>query len=75
VLGDEEALRRGREEERQRLAAERLKEAYEELTKTDKARDMREQDLLRLEMQVGGWVGGGGVVVVVVQVYRSGCKT
>lgn len=28
-----------------------MKEAYDELKKTDKAKDMREQDMLRLQMQ------------------------
>jgi hypothetical protein len=49
---DEEAMRRAREEEAAKRAADRLKEAYAELQATDKAHEMREQDLLRLEMQV-----------------------
>lgn len=57
ALDDEEAMRRAREEERARLASERMKAAYAELQATDKARDMREQDLLRLEMQVRPGVG------------------
>jgi len=53
ALADEEALRKQREEERQKLAQERLQQAYEELqAHGDKAKDMREQEMLRLQMQV-----------------------
>jgi len=52
ILDDEEALRRMREEERAKAASERLAEAYAELKQGSKAQDMKEQELMRLQMQV-----------------------
>lgn len=55
ALGDEEALRQEREAERAKAAQERLAAAYAELqAHGDKARDMKEQEMLRLQMQVRG---------------------
>ncbi|GFR41117.1 hypothetical protein Agub_g1761, partial [Astrephomene gubernaculifera] len=50
AVNDEEALRQQRAEERQRLAAERLQDAYREIKYSDKGQDMREQELLRAQM-------------------------
>jgi hypothetical protein len=47
---DEEELKRQRHEERLRLAEQRQREAYALLKHTDRAKDMREQELLRAEM-------------------------
>jgi hypothetical protein len=47
---DEEALKKQRHEERLRLAEQRQREAYALLKHTDRAKDMREQELLRAEM-------------------------
>lgn len=47
---DEEALRRKRAEERLKFQQDRLAEAYNLLKHTDRAKDMREQELLRAEM-------------------------
>jgi hypothetical protein len=47
---DEEALKKQRHEERMRLAEQRQREAYALLKHTDRAKDMREQELLRAEM-------------------------
>ena len=52
ALNDEEALRQQREEERRKLAAERMVDAYREIKYSDKGQDMREQ--------VGGGCGLGG---------------
>ncbi|GLC44339.1 hypothetical protein PLESTB_000480600 [Pleodorina starrii] len=49
-LNDEEALRQQRAEERQRLAAERMVDAYREIKYSDKGQDMREQEMLRAQM-------------------------
>ncbi len=43
TLNDEEALRQQRAEERQKLAAERMVDAYREIKYSDKGQDMREQ--------------------------------
>ncbi|EFJ51906.1 hypothetical protein VOLCADRAFT_120332 [Volvox carteri f. nagariensis] len=50
ALNDEEALRQQRAEERQRLAAERMVDAYREIKYSDKGQDMREQEMLRAQM-------------------------
>jgi len=55
-LDDEEALRQQREEERAKAASERLTEAYNELKQGNKAQDMKEQEIMRLQMQVCVWV-------------------
>lgn len=47
---DEEALKRQRMEERRKFQQDRLNEAYNLLKHTDRAKDMREQELLRAEM-------------------------
>lgn len=49
---DEEAMRRLRHEERQKLQQQRMSEAYAMLKHTDLAKDMREQELLRAEMNL-----------------------
>lgn len=49
---DEEAMRRHRMEERQKLQQQRMAEAYTMLKHTDLAKDMREQELLRAEMNL-----------------------
>jgi hypothetical protein len=49
---DEEAMRRQRMEERQKLQQQRMAEAYTMLKHTDLAKDMREQELLRAEMNL-----------------------
>ncbi|WIA29267.1 hypothetical protein OEZ86_011775 [Tetradesmus obliquus] len=49
---DEEALKKQRHEERMRLAEQRQREAYALLKHTDRAKDMREQELLRAEMNL-----------------------
>jgi hypothetical protein len=54
ALDDERALRVAREEERRRLADERMAAAMAALHGTDLARDMREQEMLRMQMQVSG---------------------
>ncbi|KAG2442705.1 hypothetical protein HXX76_002788 [Chlamydomonas incerta] len=50
AVNDEEALRQQREEERRKLAAERLVDAYREIKYSDKGQDMREQEMLRAQM-------------------------
>eukprot|EP00198_Chlamydomonas_reinhardtii_P013935 XP_001703272.1 hypothetical protein CHLREDRAFT_143859 [Chlamydomonas reinhardtii] len=50
ALNDEEALRQQREEERRKLAAERMVDAYREIKYSDKGQDMREQEMLRAQM-------------------------
>ncbi|KAK2077691.1 hypothetical protein QBZ16_004537 [Prototheca wickerhamii] len=50
ALEDEEELRRQRAAQRAQEQSERLRAAYAELHTTDKARDMREQELLRARM-------------------------
>ncbi|GIL73259.1 hypothetical protein Vretimale_4860 [Volvox reticuliferus] len=50
ALNDEEALRQQKAEERQRLAAERMVNAYREIKYSDKGQDMREQEMLRAQM-------------------------
>ncbi|KAJ9510526.1 hypothetical protein QJQ45_015993 [Haematococcus lacustris] len=57
MVDDEREMRRLREEERQRQAEERLQQTMAELQGTDKAREMREQDLLRQQMQAAYKVG------------------
>lgn len=52
ILNDEEALRQQREEERAKATNERLNEAYNELKQGNKAQDMKEQEIMRLQMQV-----------------------
>lgn len=52
LLSDEEALRAERAAAREREAKERLAQAYAELQATDKAKDMKEQELLRRQMQI-----------------------
>eukprot|EP00775_Hariotina_reticulata_P007910 gene7910-8106_t len=47
---DEEALRRERIEQRRQAQQDRLNDAYNLLKNTDRAKDMREQELLRAEM-------------------------
>lgn len=47
---DEEELRRERAAQRAQEQADRLRAAYAELQTTDKARDMREQELMRARM-------------------------
>lgn len=47
---DEEAMRRARMDERQKQQQQRMAEAYSLLKHTDRAKDMREQELLRAEM-------------------------
>ncbi|KAF8073001.1 Ppc2 [Scenedesmus sp. PABB004] len=47
---DEAALAKARAEERRRIAEGRLNEAYVVLKHTDRAKDMRDQELLRAEM-------------------------
>jgi hypothetical protein len=42
-VDDEQALRQARAEEAARLRDQRLKEAYQELKYSDKAKDMKEQ--------------------------------
>jgi hypothetical protein len=49
---DEEAMRRKRHEERQKQQQQRMAEAYSMLKHTDMAKDMREQELLRAEMNL-----------------------
>lgn len=48
-VDDEEQLRRERAAERARQQEERFKQAYAELKYSDKAKDMREQELLRAQ--------------------------
>lgn len=45
-------MRRLRHEERQKLQQQRMSEAYAMLKHTDLAKDMREQELLRAEMNL-----------------------
>jgi hypothetical protein len=47
---DEDEMRRQRHEARMKFNQERLAEAYNLLKHTDRAKDMREQELLRAEM-------------------------
>lgn len=49
---DEEAMRRQRMEERQKQQQQRMAQAYTMLKHTDLAKDMREQELLRAEMNL-----------------------
>jgi len=51
AVNDEEELRRQRAEEAAKLREQRLMEAYQELKYSDKAKDMKEQEMLRLQMQ------------------------
>ncbi|GAX75385.1 hypothetical protein CEUSTIGMA_g2829.t1 [Chlamydomonas eustigma] len=57
AVDDEQALRQARAEEAAKLRDQRLKEAYQELKHSDKAKDMKEQELLRLQMQTAYRVG------------------
>lgn len=49
-VNDEEELRKQRAAEREKLAADRMVDAYRELKYSEKAADMRQQDMLRLQM-------------------------
>lgn len=49
---DEEAMRRARMGERAKLQQQRMVQAYTLLQHTDMAKDMREQELLRAEMNL-----------------------
>ncbi|EFN57120.1 hypothetical protein CHLNCDRAFT_143975 [Chlorella variabilis] len=49
---DEKERQRELAAERKRMAAEKMKKAYDELRTTDKAKDMREQQLLRSQMEL-----------------------
>lgn len=52
AFDDEMERKREMAEERKRLAAERMQRAYNELRTTDKAKDMREQQMLRSQMEL-----------------------
>ncbi|PRW57929.1 RNA-binding 25 [Chlorella sorokiniana] len=52
AFNDEEERKREIAAERARRQQERLKQAYQELQTTDKAKDMREQQLLRSQMEL-----------------------
>jgi flagellar motor protein MotB len=52
VFDDEAERKRELAAERARVQAERMKQAYEELRTTDKAKDMREQQMLRSQMEL-----------------------
>lgn len=51
-LNDEEDLRQQRAEERQKLQEERLAQAYRDIKYTDKAQEMRHQEMLRKQMDL-----------------------
>jgi hypothetical protein len=51
AVNDEEELRRQRAEEMAKVKEQRMQEALMELKYSDKARDMKEQEMLRLQMQ------------------------
>lgn len=57
ALNDEEELRRQRAEEMARVKEQRMQEALMELKYSDKAKDMKEQEMLRLQMQNAYKVG------------------
>ncbi|PNH09503.1 hypothetical protein TSOC_003861 [Tetrabaena socialis] len=50
TVNDEEARRQERAEERQKVAAERMVDAYRELKYTDKGQEMKQQEMLRAQM-------------------------
>mmetsp|Transcript_11916 Transcript_11916/g.21375 ORF Transcript_11916/g.21375 Transcript_11916/m.21375 type:complete len:310 (-) Transcript_11916:303-1232(-) len=52
VVEDEEALRKERAAQREKEARERYQQAYDEVKYGDKARDMKEQEMLRYQMNL-----------------------
>ena len=57
ALNDEDELRRMRAEEMAKVKEQRMQEALMEFKYSDKARDMKEQEMLRLQMQAAYKVG------------------